>query len=50
MLRDAYVYVKNIVKIGANAKGGAGVLREIIDSIIDINQKLKSALKLNFKP
>jgi 3-deoxy-D-manno-octulosonate 8-phosphate phosphatase (KDO 8-P phosphatase) len=46
---DACVYVKNIVKTVTIAKGGEGVLREVIDGIIHNNQKLKSALKLNYK-
>lgn len=47
--RDACTYVKDIVKMVTNAHGGEGVLREVIDGIINNNQKLKSALKSNFK-
>ena len=46
---DACVTVKKIVKNVTNAKGGEGVLREVIDGIIDNNQKLKSAFNSNYK-
>jgi 3-deoxy-D-manno-octulosonate 8-phosphate phosphatase (KDO 8-P phosphatase) len=46
---DASIYVKNIVKTLTNAKGGEGVLREVIDGIIENNEKLKLALKINYK-
>ncbi len=46
---DACTYVKDIVKIVTNANGGEGVLRELIDGIINNDQKLKLALKSNFK-
>lgn len=46
---DACMYVKDIVKTVTKANGGEGVLREVIDGIINNNQKLKSALKLNYK-
>lgn len=46
---DACAYVKDIVKTVTSAKGGEGVLREVIDGIISNNQKLKSLLMSNFK-
>jgi 3-deoxy-D-manno-octulosonate 8-phosphate phosphatase (KDO 8-P phosphatase) len=46
---DASNYVKDIVQTVTNAKGGEGVLREVIDGIISKNQKLKSLLMSNFK-
>jgi 3-deoxy-D-manno-octulosonate 8-phosphate phosphatase (KDO 8-P phosphatase) len=46
---DACTYVKDIVKTVTNSNGGEGVLREVIDGIINNNQKLKSALKSNYK-
>jgi 3-deoxy-D-manno-octulosonate 8-phosphate phosphatase (KDO 8-P phosphatase) len=46
---DACSYVKEIVKTVTNAKGGEGVLREVIDGIINNNKNLKLALKINYK-
>jgi len=46
---DACAYIKDIVKTVTKANGGEGVLREVIDEIIDKNQNLKLALKINYK-
>lgn len=47
--KDASQNVLNIVKIITSAKGGEGVLREIIDCVINNRSELKSIFHLTFK-
>jgi 3-deoxy-D-manno-octulosonate 8-phosphate phosphatase KdsC-like HAD superfamily phosphatase len=47
--KDACQYVLNIVKTITNARGGEGVLREIIENIIDSRSDLKSIFHLTYK-
>jgi 3-deoxy-D-manno-octulosonate 8-phosphate phosphatase (KDO 8-P phosphatase) len=46
---DASHHVLKVAKIVTNSKGGAGVLREIIESIIVSNPKLSSVFNSKFK-
>jgi 3-deoxy-D-manno-octulosonate 8-phosphate phosphatase (KDO 8-P phosphatase) len=47
--KDACQHVLNVVKTITNARGGEGVLREIIDCVINNRSELKSIFHLTYK-